>query len=175
MRKIMNIPVPGMRIVKTALAVFLCLAVVDFFGEHYSGYSAIVAIVCMQKDWENSLEIARNRSVGTVVGALFGVLTYKMIIFFDVHSHWFLSYMIVALMMIVLMIVIISINKHTVTAVTCIVFLSVAVLRDPSIEVWFFAFRRMIDTFVGIGISLMVNLILTEKFLLRLKNFFGIG
>ena len=49
MKKFMNIPIPGMRIIKTALAVFLCFVIVALTGEQYSGYSAVVAIVCMNE------------------------------------------------------------------------------------------------------------------------------
>lgn len=171
MKKIMNIPVPGMRIIKTALAVFLCLVIVALLGEKYSGYSAIVAIVCMQKDWDNSITISRDRSIGTVIGALFGIATYQLIGFLGIEKSLVLPYLLVCTMMIILMIVIISINKHTVTAVTCIIFLSVAVLRDPTIDVWFFALRRVVDTFIGIGVSLVVNIVLTENFLKKFRFF----
>lgn len=163
MRKVRNIPVPGMRVIKTALAVFLCLTIVGMLGEHYSGYSAIVAIVCMQKDLDNSVTMAINRSVGTLVGAAFGVLTYKLMEFLPANSGYVLPYLIVAVMMVLLMVVIISLGKQAATAVTCIIFLSVAVLRNSEIDVWYFVFHRMIDTFIGIGISLLVNITLTEE------------
>ena len=135
MRKVRNIPVPGMRVIKTALAVFLCLTIVGMLGEHYSGYSAIVAIVCMQKDLDNSVTMAINRSVGTLVGAAFGVLTYKLMELLPANSGYVLPYLIVAAMMVLLMVVIISLGKQAATAVTCIIFLSVAVLRNSEIDV----------------------------------------
>ncbi len=152
-----------MRVIKTALAVFLCLTIVGFLGEHYSGYSAIVAIVCMQKDLDNSVTMAINRSVGTLVGALFGVITYKLTLLLPTSTGYVAEYFIVACMMILLMVVIISLGKQAATAVTCIIFLSVAVLRNSEIDVWYFAFHRMVDTFIGIGISLLVNIMLTEE------------
>ncbi len=169
MKKFMNIPIPGMRIIKTALAVFLCFVIVALTGEQYSGYSAVVAIVCMQKDWGDSKRIAINRSIGTICGAGFGILTHKLLEWLNLFERPVLPYLLVSVMMILLMILIISINKQDVTAVSCIIFLSVAILRDPKVDVWFFAFRRMIDTFIGIGVSLIVNMGLTEEFFGKIK------
>ncbi|MDO4710904.1 MAG: aromatic acid exporter family protein [Peptostreptococcaceae bacterium] len=171
MKKFMNIPLPGMRVIKTALAVFLCLVIVALLGEKYSGYSAIVAIVCMQKDWDDSISISKDRTIGTVIGASFGIATYKILGSLEIEQRLVLPYLTVCIMMIVLMIVMISLKKHNVTAVTCIIFLSVAVLRDPSVDVWLFALRRVMDTLIGIGISLLVNIVLTEDFFKKF-NFF---
>lgn len=166
MKWVQNIPVPGMRVVKTAIAVFLCLVIVGLIGhKSYSGYSAIVAIVCMQKGVDDSLNVSKNRIIGTIIGAIFGIFTFKMIEYFGIVENIVLPYILVAIMMIVLMMVIILLNKQTVTAITCIIFLSVAVLRDSSVDVWFFAFRRVIDTLVGILISLMVNLLISDEFI----------
>lgn len=68
-------PKIGMRIVKTALAVFLCF-LIDLLRNHQGApfYSAIAAILCMQPFVSNSVKVAFNRSVGTFIGGLFGML-----------------------------------------------------------------------------------------------------
>lgn len=170
MKRIMNVPMPGMRMLKTALAVFLCFVIVALMGEQYSGYSAVVAIVCMQKDWGDSKRIAINRSIGTICGAGFGILTHKLLEWLNWYERLVLPYLIVCLMMLLLMMVIVSINKKDVTAVSCIIFLSVSILHDPKIDVWFFAIRRMVDTFVGIVVSLIINICLTEEFFSKFKR-----
>ncbi len=167
----MNIPVPGMRVIKTALAVFLCLSIVGWLtGEEHSGYSAIVAIVCMQKDLDDSIQISVNRIIGTVIGALFGALTYHLIIYLGIYEAFTLSYMVAALMMIVLMMVIVMMNKQSATAITCIIFLSVAILRDPEVNVWTFTAQRIFDTLVGIVVSLLVNVTLSRENLEGIKR-----
>lgn len=68
-------PKIGMRIVKTAIAVFLCF-LIDLLRNHQGVpfYSAIAAILCMQPFVSNSVKVAFNRSVGTFIGGLFGML-----------------------------------------------------------------------------------------------------
>lgn len=165
----MNIPIPGMRVIKTAIAVFLCLVIVDMTGDQYSGYSAIVAIICMQKDWDNSINTSVNRVIGTVFGVAFGLVTFQLNFTLGFHSRGVIPYFVISVMMVFLMYTIILIEKKDVTAVACIIFLSVAAFNDPEMGVMYFAFRRMIDTFVGIGISLLVNITITEPGIKKVK------
>lgn len=64
-----KLPKIGMRIVKSALAVFVCL-LIDRLRGGMPFYAAIAAILCMQPDVANSLKTAANRVIGTLVGGL---------------------------------------------------------------------------------------------------------
>ena len=44
------LPKPGMRIIKTAIATFLCFCIDALRGVNQPIYSVISAIICMQKD-----------------------------------------------------------------------------------------------------------------------------
>ena len=66
-----KLPKIGMRIVKSALAVFVCL-LIDRLRGGMPFYAAIAAILCMQPDVANSLKTAANRVIGTLVGGLAG-------------------------------------------------------------------------------------------------------
>ena len=64
------LPYLGHRIMKTSLAVFLCLAIHGILGfEGMAIESAIAAIVCMQPQIEDTKKYALDRIVGTVLGA----------------------------------------------------------------------------------------------------------
>ena len=65
-------------------------------------------------------------------------------------------------------------EKHDVTSVASIVFISVASIKDPGIQAGHFALVRMVDTFVGIGVSLIVNITIadTEELKQMLNTFY---
>lgn len=69
------LPPIGQRLIKTAVAVFLCLVIYILRG--YQGMvvqSAIAAIICMQPYADSSKRVAVNRVISTVMGGLWGLL-----------------------------------------------------------------------------------------------------
>ncbi len=57
-----SIPKIGMRLIKTAIAVFLCF-LVDFFRDGGTPfYSAIAAILCMQPELGSSLKVGKRKN-----------------------------------------------------------------------------------------------------------------
>ena len=71
------LPPLGQRIVKTAVAVFLCLVFYrlrGYRGETMSAEAAITAIICMQPYVEDTKEYSLNRLAGTLIGAMWGFL-----------------------------------------------------------------------------------------------------
>ena len=63
-----------MRMVKTAMAVFLCFVIDAFRGGGIPFYSAIAAVLCLQPSWQSSTQKARERTVATFLGGLAGML-----------------------------------------------------------------------------------------------------
>lgn len=170
MRKIMNIPIVGMRVLKTALAVFLCLVIANYMHAQQSTYAAIVAIVCMQKDWGNSIRAAIKRVVATLFGVAFGLFTFKSIEYMGLYNTIYARHAYTAIMMLLLVNALLILEKHDVTSVACIVFISVATINDQEIDAGFFAMIRMLDTFVGIGVSLIINITITDALTKKIEE-----
>ncbi len=71
------LPPLGQRIVKTAVAVFLCLLYYwlrGYRGANMPTEAAITAIICMQPYMRDSRDYAISRFVGTLIGAAWGLL-----------------------------------------------------------------------------------------------------
>ncbi len=66
----------GMRNIKTAIAVSLSVAISRFFNMEYPFYAAIAAIISMQTTIGESFKVGRNRMLGTILGAMVGVVFY---------------------------------------------------------------------------------------------------
>ncbi|KUO75887.1 MAG: hypothetical protein APF81_09540 [Desulfosporosinus sp. BRH_c37] len=62
----------GWRIIKTGIAVALCIWIAQLLKFEYPFYSAIAAVIAMQATIEESLKTGLNRMKGTIVGAVTG-------------------------------------------------------------------------------------------------------
>ena len=79
------LPPLGQRIVKTAVAVFLCLLYYwlrGYRGEDMPTEAGITAIICMQPYMRDSRDYAVSRFAGTLVGAVWGLLFLLPFLFF---------------------------------------------------------------------------------------------
>ena len=75
------IPKIGMRNIKTAISVFLCITLFNLFKRDNAFYACIAAVICMKDTYENSLSIGINRLLGTFLGGLFGIITIYLLSF----------------------------------------------------------------------------------------------
>lgn len=148
----------GMRIFKTFIAVYICFLIYLLRGEQGSPfYSAIAAILCMQPYVSNSFKIALNRTVGTFIGGIMGMIVLIFERSFVPVDMPVLQYFIVSLAIIPLIVFTVSIKKPSASYITCVVFLSIAVTHGADVNPLIFAFDRIIDTLIGIFVSLGVN------------------
>lgn len=153
----LRFPPVGMRIVKTAIAVFLCFMVDYLRGAGVPFYSAIAAILCMQPDVKNSFRVALNRTCGTLIGGLYGMLVLIGLRTFLPGGHPVLQYLLIALALIPLIYITVLVNKTAATYITCVVFLSITVSHGLDLLPYEFALNRIADTIIGILVSLGVN------------------
>lgn len=150
-------PAVGMRIVKSACAVFFCFIIDWLRGGGTPFYSAIAAVLCMQPYVSHSVRTALNRTVGTVIGAAAGllVLLAERKLLPDGQPVW--QYLLVSACIVPLIYVTVLLKKTTASYITCVVFLSITVAHGADVEPWLFALNRMVDTLIGIFVSLAVN------------------
>lgn len=148
-------PKVGMRMVKTAVAVFICLLITFIRPESVPIYSTITAVLCMQPYLSNTKEIAINRIVGTLIGGLAGML---VLMFMRSYIPWpTIQFGIVSICMIPLIYVTLVINHSSASAFTCIVFLGTTIAATPDTAPYIIASYRMFDTLIGILVALVVN------------------
>ena len=150
-------PKVGLRILKSALAVFLCFVVYLVRQDGMPFYSAIAAVLCMQPYVRHSLTAALNRTVGTLIGGAYGLLILLLLRLGPIAARPLLGYGIISAAIIPLMYLTVLIKKTPATYITCVVFLSVVVSHGMDTTPYWFALNRVIDTLIGIFISLLVN------------------
>lgn len=149
----------GMRVVKTVIAVYICF-LIGSFRPALPFYSAIAAILSMQADSKDSLVVGKNRIKGTIIGGVYGLLAILLINFMGVEIFGHIHYLVLSLFLIPIIYTNVYIKAHTCTYISCVVFLSITVAHGGDLAPMYFALNRVVDTLIGIGVSLIVNIIL---------------
>lgn len=150
-------PRVGERMIKSALAVFFCLIIYMLRGGQDSPfYATIAAVLCMQPDVGSLKETAKRRVFGTLLGAFFGIVAIY-IQAYVLGSHQVLYYIFISLMIIVVIYTTLLFKKPAASYFSCVVFLSVTVVSRGGISPLIYVANRVIDTLVGIFVSIAVN------------------
>lgn len=150
-------PKIGLRTIKTAIAVFLCLLL--FPNEPF--FACMTSIFCVQDTVSNSINMAINRGLGTMLGAIIGLTFLILCRFFTFEIDTYpisklLVYITIALGIIVVIYICNLIKRPGAINISCIAFLAVTTIHaftDPI----FYATNRIIETLFGIFIGLLVN------------------
>lgn len=152
-----ELPKIGLRTLKTALAVFLCLLL--FPKEPF--FACMTAIFCLQNTVADSYKIGFARAYGTVHGAIIGFL---FLLFFKLL--WSQSiipalttlviYVFIAFGIIVVIYTCNLVKRPLSIPLACIVFLGVTTTHAQTDAVYY-ALNRIVETFFGLIIGLLVN------------------
>ncbi|MDR1135041.1 MAG: aromatic acid exporter family protein [Clostridiales Family XIII bacterium] len=149
----------GMRTIKTALVVFICLTIYHFLESlnittrFDASLACIAAIICLQDSMEKTLSNGLYRFFGTFIGALIGMLFLYLDAFFNN------PYLVIAMISLGIIVLIVTCNALKVTngiVIGCVVFLIIA-LGQTTEAPYIHSIRRLADTLVGIGISIGIN------------------
>lgn len=148
----------GQRIIKSAIAVFLCF-VVSLFRQQQGivFYSCIAAVLCIQQDTKNTKKVAWNRIVGTLIGGIMGMFVLQFIRSFISDEFLIIQYFVISFMIIVVIYITLLVRKPSASYISCVVFLSVCVSHASDVTPYLFALNRIFDTLIGIGVAYVVN------------------
>lgn len=153
-----NFPPIGNRIYKSAAAVLICGII--YFLRGQSGipfYSMLAALWCIQPYSESTLKMAFQRTVGTVIGALYGLITIVFEIYAVPMYNTMWGYAFIALMIIPVIYTTVVLDKKNASYFSCVVYLSITVIHMTDSNPWLFVLNRVIDTFVGMAAGIAVN------------------
>ena len=153
MRKL-ELPKIGLRNLKTALAVFICMVTFQLFGKDDSFYACIAAVICMKDTVESSFTIGKNRLIGTIIGGVLGVIAIFLIN--SMPNFQIMKTIFTTLGVILAIYCCNLINKPGAVTICCIVFIGIMINHDDAAS-YNYAIGRSIDTSVGIIIAILIN------------------
>lgn len=156
-----KLPPIGARIIKSAVAVMICMVIYYFrtllpIGSGIPFYSALAALWCLQPYANSTKNNAGQRSIGTFIGAAYG-LAFIVLLRFIGLTKSVLVYLLASVMIIPVIYLTVITNKRNASFFSCVVFLSIALTHSFDDNPYLFVFNRVLDTFIGIGVGLAVN------------------
>lgn len=152
-----QLPKIGLRNLKTALAVLLCLII--FPDEPF--FACMTTIFCIQDTIPNSVAMGINRGYGTIHGGIIGLifLFFCRLVTKYISIPFINTLCIYLLITIGISVVIYSctlIKRHPSIPIACIVFLGITTAHAYS-DPFYYAFNRTFKTLGGIVIGILVN------------------
>lgn len=148
---------PGLRIIKTLIAVALSMLISYYRpGDGLPFSSAIAAIICLQPDPGETREIGKNRFCGTILGGICGLL-YLLVVPSDFFPKPF-DLLVMSLLVSIIIWIMSMLGKPKAIVITSIVFLSITVNQGNEVGLpYYFAFNTTFDTMVGVIVAILVN------------------
>ena len=152
----------GQRNIKSALAATLCAVLYFAIGRNPT-FACIGAIFGMGSDMDNSRLNGGNRFFGTIIGGVLGMLLFRLYICFYPQGGY--SFLLLVLLFIGVVILIVASQVFNWPGavqpggvVLCIILFNTPVETYISYSIW-----RMIDTGMGVAISLLINYLLPRE------------
>ena len=156
------LPSIGQRIIKTTVAVFLCL--MAYYLRGYRGAdmpteAAITAIICMQPYVRDTRSYALSRFIGTFIGAFWGLAFLLLLLLFPALGDNALElYLRMSLGVMLSLYTSVLIRKPDTAVQAAIVFLCVVIsfpeIEQPHLQ----ALSRFLGVLLGTAISIAVNI-----------------
>lgn len=159
-RKRIDLPGIGMRIIKSAFAVAICYLINMLRNDQgIVFYSQLAALWCIQMYRSNTKQNAIQRTSGTIVGAVYGLIYLLVIpvLIGPERINSFAGNMIIAGMIILVLYTTVLMKQRQASYFSCVVFLSIVVNHVGDVNPYIFVWNRFLDTMIGIGVGILVN------------------
>ena len=151
----------GMRNIKTAISVFLCMIILNAFQNTSSFYACIAAVITMQGTVHGSFTSGKSRMVGTIIGA-----TWGLVLALISPSNIFLT----TLGIIFVIYILSFFEEKDSISIACVVFLAIMININQD-SALIYSLKRVVETFMGISIAVLVNyLIFPPKYLNKIQK-----
>lgn len=150
----LNIHKVGLRNIKTALAVMICMVIFQIIGRENPFYACIAAVICMKDTVSSSFTMGKNRLIGTLIGALTGLTLIYLVINFNFLYH--ALPLVTGLGIVVAIYICNMLYKPGSVSIACIVVIGIMV-NYAGPESYSYAISRSIDTAIGIIVAILLN------------------
>ncbi len=153
--KVNNLPPIGMRNIKTALSVFVCVVVFGLMGPDFNPlFASIAAVISMGSSIEDSVETGWNRILGTLLGGLVGFLGI-----FICNLIPFAQIYIILIPIGVIGIIYLFNHSHRSGAIVigCVMYISVMITYPQELGSYLIAIIRLLETGFGIIVAILIN------------------
>ncbi len=152
----------GMRNIKTAVAVGICLLTFQLIGLE-SGYvgldkdingiqAALAATICMKSSLQNTVRTGIDRTIGTVIGSMMGVLF--LLLSGSIPDFLFVLMITAGVVVIIYLCNVLKLQASV--PISIVVYLIILIARHE-VSPFFYGLIRLAETVFGIFVAYMVN------------------
>lgn len=158
-KKKFRLPPLGQRLIKTTIAVYACLLI--YIARGYQGMviqSVIAAILCIQPYMADSKQFAIDRLMGTILGAVWGLLFLLLMREVPILSaQMAVVYAIMSLGVLISLYSTVLLHKSDSASLCAIVFVCVVAMYPNIQEPVKEAIDRIFDTAIGLVVAMIIN------------------
>ena len=153
-------PLPGQRIIRTVVAVWLCFAVHLLRGQGgLPIFSTIAVLAGIQPSVKSMGRLAKERVLSTLIGAAWGLalITLELALTEGGVPDECVHYLLVALFTGVTIYSTVLLRVTGMANLAAVVFLSIGINHIQGVNTYVYAFDRLLDTVIGLLIAELVN------------------
>lgn len=160
MKKTFLLPPLGHRIIKTAVAVFICLMIYVLRGFRGSVVqSTIAAVICIQPYITDSKAYAIERILGTIIGSAWGFIYLLVMALFPVLGQsMVVAYAVLSVIVALALYSTVLMKKSNTAALTAITLLCIVATYPNISSPLTDTINNVVDTVVGTIVAILVNI-----------------
>lgn len=155
MRKYIKLKKPGLRNIKTVIAVFCCILIGELIGRNPL-LSTVAALLTIENNMDKTIQSGTNRIFATIFGGVIGTI---IMCFIYVINGKYANLILVPLGIFVIIYICSKIIKRPeFITIACVAFLSVNFVSTTDNLNLMYAINRTCDTLIGVIVGMIVNL-----------------
>lgn len=147
----------GMRTIKTAIAVMLCILLFRFLNRGQPLIAALSAVFSLRQDLTTTLSFGKSRVLGNSIGGATGIIYFFMKQYF--HNDFLIELLVLPALVAFIIVLSDGINNNS-GIISGIATMLLITLSVPQGESFIFALDRVLDTFIGTLIAIFINFVL---------------
>ncbi len=149
-----NIRLPGLRNIKTAIAVYICIILYHLLDLGNPLVALFSVVLCMQQNVSASVKEGKTRILGTFFGGAFAILFLNMLYLENLTVY--VQGAILSIFLIFIIYILNAMKKSEAISLSAVVFF-VIIFDSSNDTILKVATFRIIDTTLGLVVAVLVN------------------
>ncbi|AMC93971.1 hypothetical protein AOC36_08220 [Erysipelothrix larvae] len=151
--------IPGMRIIKTAIAILITLLITYFLNYDTPIQAAIACVIVMKTTPEQSYRTSIHRLAGTLLGGVISLIAIQALITLKVDENSLLAMVLFAFstMIGLYLCKLFNLPEYVASMTGIVILVTLLSFGSSNNNALFYVINRMIETFVGVVIASLVN------------------